>query len=84
MVGSSSFQRLLSYKSKCRQADTFGKEVNETDIIIRGNDLIESQRKESALVTVFSFDVLHTSIYENYVRVRIIFTHRVCISFWIV
>ena len=49
MVGSSSFQRLLSYKSKCGQADTFSKEVNETDIVSGVNDFIEAERKEGTL-----------------------------------
>ncbi|HRP17714.1 MAG TPA: hypothetical protein PL128_06935 [Ginsengibacter sp.] len=81
MVGRSSFQGLFGYKSKCRQADTFGKEVNETDIVSGVNDFIEALRKEGVLVTVFSFDVLHTSIYEIYIRVCMILTQMLCISF---
>ncbi|HRN74045.1 MAG TPA: hypothetical protein PLM81_13030, partial [Ginsengibacter sp.] len=80
-VGRSSFLGLFGYKSKCRQADTFGKELNETDIVSRVNDFIEAERKEGALISVFSFIVLDTSIYEIYVRVCIIFIYRMCISF---
>ena len=81
MVGRSSFLGLFGYKSKCRQVDTFGKEVNETDIVIGVNDFIEALRKEGALISLFSFNVLHTSIYEIYIRVCIIDIHRMCISF---
>ena len=81
MVGRSSFLELFGYKSKFGQADTFGKELNETDIVSGVNDFIEAERKEGALISVFSFNVLHTSIYEIYIRVCIVDIHRMCISF---
>jgi hypothetical protein len=47
-------------ESEIQQVDTFSKEVNEADIVIGIKDVIKAMRKESALFSVFSFDVLHT------------------------